>query len=129
MKTNWLILVAASVLFFMTSCGSKSDHTITLDKAAYTVEEVIKVDFTADANWGNHAWIGVVPSSIAHGEEAVNDQHDLSYKYLEHKTGGTLEFKAPSKPGKYDMRMHNCDVPGKDKKECKEIHSVSFTVE
>jgi hypothetical protein len=80
------------------------------------------VNFTAPASFEGNAWIGIIPSSVAHGSEAENDKHDLTYQYLNKKVAGTMTFTAPEKAGAYDFRMHDTDSDGK------EVTSVSFTV-
>lgn len=96
--------------------------SLSLDKRGYRPGEQIKVTFTAPATYHRSAWIGIIPSSVPHGSEATNDQHDVAYKYLEGMTSGTFYFTAPSTPGSYDMRMHDTDSNGS------EVSSVSFTV-
>lgn len=99
-----------------------TDYKLSSNKTSYKAGEDITVTFTASPNWGSNAWIGIIPSEIEHGDESKNDQHDVSYKYLSGKTSGSITLKAPDKPGKYDLRMHDSDSNGK------EIKYVSFTV-
>jgi hypothetical protein len=96
--------------------------SLSLDKRGYYVGETIKVTFTAPASFPRNAWVGIIPSDVPHGNETVNDQHDIAYKYLEGMTSGVLSFAVPSTPGSYDIRMHDTDSGGR------EITSVSFTV-
>jgi len=100
----------------------KEGATLKLDKETYSVGEEIRVTFTAPAEWGAGAWVGIIPSDVPHGKEDENDQHDIAYRYLEKKTEGLLTFKAPKEKGKYDIRMHDTDNNGN------EITSVSFQV-
>ena len=88
----------------------------------YAPEEEIRLNFTAPAEFGPKAWVGIIPSDVPHGSEDENDQHDLSYRYLDKKTQGLLVFNAPKKPGKYDFRMHDTDDNGN------EITYIEFTV-
>ncbi|MFQ6084346.1 MAG: VWA domain-containing protein [Candidatus Aminicenantia bacterium] len=83
---------------------------------------MIKVHFETSTNFAQNAWIGIIPSHVPHGSESVNDQHDLAYQYLNKRISGTLTFKAPTKPGSYDFRMHDTDNNGK------EVASVTFIV-
>ncbi len=99
-----------------------TDYKLSSNKTTYKTGEDITVTFTASPNWSKNAWIGIIPSEIEHGDESKNDQHDVSYKYLSGKTSGSITLKAPDKPGKYDLRMHDTDANGK------EIKYVSFTV-
>jgi hypothetical protein len=75
----------------------------------------------AAPRYPNDAWIGVIPSEIAHGSEPVNDQHDVSYQYLSGRTSGEMTFAAPQK-GRWDLRLHTTDSGGV------ETASVSFVV-
>jgi hypothetical protein len=96
--------------------------SLSLAKSSFAPGEAISVNFTAAADFPRNAWVGVIPAGVPHGDESVNDQHDLTYQYLEKRTGGVLTFNAPTKPGAYDFRMHDTDNNGK------EVASVSFTV-
>ena len=102
--------------------GSDGEYTLSSNKTSYKPGEAITVKFTASSDWGNNAWIGIIPSDVKHGDETENDKHDLSYRYLSGKTSGSITLNAPSKPGKYDLRMHDTDSNGK------EITYISFTV-
>lgn len=95
--------------------------TLSLDKTRFAPGESIVVRFTAPANWPSDAWVGIIPASIPHGNEAVNDQHDITYQYLGKRTAGNLTFTAPG-PGNWDFRLHDTDSGGK------EFASVTFTV-
>lgn len=100
------------------------DATITLRKGIYAPGEEIYVGFTASADFADNAWIGIIPSNVPHGREAVNDQHDIAYMYLHKKASGMLTFTAPFQEGTYDFRMHNTDSS-----DGVEVASVSFTVQ
>jgi len=93
-----------------------------MDKLEFAPGEAISLHFTAPAGLPTNAWIGIIPSNIPHGDESVNDQHDISYRYLDGLTSGTLTFSAPTTPGTYDFRMHNTDSDGV------ELKSATFTV-
>ena len=92
-----------------------------LDKTSFAQGETIRVQFTASGNWARNAWIGIIPSHIPHGSESVNDQHDITYQYIEKRTSGVMVFTAPG-PGQWDLRMHDTDSNGR------EVSSVSFSV-
>lgn len=100
----------------------KDDAMLSLKKRVFKVNEEIKVEFKAGPGFASNAWIGLVPSHVAHGSETENDKHDLSYQYLKKRASGVLTFKAPTKPGKYDFRMHDTDSSGK------EVTYISFEV-
>jgi hypothetical protein len=92
---------------------------LTLEKKVFQPFEDVVVSFEARPDYADSAWIGLVPSEVAH-TEADSDEHDVAYQYLRGKTSGTFEFKAPDQPGSYDFRMNNAGL---------EVGSVSFTVE
>ncbi|MBU1172637.1 MAG: VWA domain-containing protein [Proteobacteria bacterium] len=96
--------------------------TLSLRKHSFTAGERIWVHFSTPEKYTAKAWIGIIPSDIPHGSEEVNDEHDLTYKYLNKEQTGDLEFFAPGTPGQYDFRMHNTDENGV------EVASVSFQV-
>lgn len=100
-----------------------ADGTLRVNKMTFSPGEQISVSFTAPASYDAHAWVGIIPSDIPHGKEAVNDAHDITYQYLNKRSRGTLTFAAPGKPGNYDLRMNDTDSDGR------EVTSVSFTVE
>lgn len=120
-KFSILSFVTLLSVMFLSSCGG---YTVKVDKKTYAPGETIKVEFTADPNWESNAWIGIIPSDIAHGSEAENDQYDMSYQYIRNKSEGTMEFIAPTEPGKYDIRMHDTDNGDVGV----EISSVTFEV-
>lgn len=97
-------------------------ESLRLDKKWYQTGEEIRVHFTAPPHFPSDAWIGIVPSHIAHGSEAVNDQHDLSYEYIDKRTTGVIVLQTPTQPGSYDIRMHDTDSDGR------EVCSVTFKV-
>lgn len=92
---------------------------LSLNKQTFARGERIQVGFRAPAGLDRSAWVGIIPSNIPHGNEEVNDAHDVTYQYLEGRTSGTLSFTAPS-AGNWDLRMHSTDSTGV------EIASVSF---
>lgn len=123
-KISLIALIALFGILFITSCTSKSEYELKLDKKSYAPGETIKVEFTANPEWDEYAWIGIIPSDVAHGKESTNDENDFTYQYLNNKASGTLEFIAPSESGKYDFRMNDMD----DSENGVEIASISFEV-
>ncbi len=93
---------------------------ISLAKAIYLSSEEISFTFTAP-ELPNDAWVGIVPSEIPHGNEAVNDEHDTSFRYLEGRTRGDFSLSNPG-PGEWTLRLHDSDNNGN------EIAYVPFTV-
>jgi hypothetical protein len=117
-----IFFVAVACLIMIAGCGQMVKPTLTLEKTEFNPGEEIKVSFTAPASYGENAWVGIIPSEIPHGDEGINDQHDIAYGYLQKKTSGVLTFTAPGKPGSYDLRMNDADEKGK------EVASISFKV-
>ena len=110
------------ILLIVLSPAFAEEPSLSLDKTVFAPGEDISVHFTAPPGYSGNAWVGIIPSSVAHGSEAENDKYDIAYQYLEGRTSGTLVFKAPTQPGNYDFRMNDSDNGGK------EVASVSFTV-
>lgn len=94
---------------------------IWLSKATFYPNEQIRVIFHAPSSWPKDAWIGIIPSNIPHGDEALNDRHDVAYQFIDKRTSGMMIFNAPG-PGQWDFRMHDTDQNGR------EFFSISFTV-
>lgn len=118
-----MLLATTLLLGTFTAPAYAQTSDLRLERHSFRPGEEIKVHFVASTNYPANAWVGIVPSHIPHGDEKVNDQHDISYQYLHKRTQGTLIFRAPAKPGGYDFRMHNTDNMGK------EICFVGFRVE
>jgi hypothetical protein len=110
------------VSFTVSGGAAPSSASLNLAKNSFAPGESIAVTFTAPGGLATNAWIGIIPSWVAHGSEATNDQYDLAYQYLSGKTSGTFYFNAPTTPGSYDFRMHSTDNSGI------ELTSVTFTV-
>ncbi|PDH25261.1 MAG: hypothetical protein CND29_00680 [Marine Group II euryarchaeote MED-G36] len=77
----------------------------------YSNEEIV-LDFTVP-EMSHDAWIGVIPAEIPHGDEAVNDEHDVSYKYLQGATIGEFSFPNPGL-GDWTIRLHDKDEGGSE---------------
>ena len=116
--------VLLTIAFFAVSCGD-GKYYVKTDKAVYSPEETIKVEYKADAKWADNAWIGIIASETPHGKESVNDEADVSYQYLNNSKSGVLEFKAPKTAGNWDIRMNDTD----DAATGLEVASVSITVQ
>lgn len=119
-ENNGMTLLGKSDTFKIQKSTIQSK--LELEKESFLPGEEIKLIFFAPPGLESNAWIGIIPSDIPHGDEKVNDQHDLTYQYLNGKIQGEMIFTAPSEPGEYDFRMHDTDSNGK------EIASVSFKV-
>ncbi|MDE0707202.1 MAG: EF-hand domain-containing protein, partial [Candidatus Poseidoniales archaeon] len=93
---------------------------ITLPRSSFKSGEKISFSFTT-FELPNDAWIGIVPAEIPHGDEAVNDQHETSYEYLEGRTHGSFTLPNPGL-GEWTLRLHDTDNNGR------ELAYVPFTV-
>ncbi len=91
-----------------------------LKKNSFNPGDDIDLEFSIAAPLPPQAWIGIIPSEIPHGNESVNDQHDVSYQYLGQKPASSFRFQAPDKAGSYDFRLN--DSGGK------ELASITFRV-
>jgi outer membrane protein OmpA-like peptidoglycan-associated protein len=98
------------------------EGTLNLKRTSFVPGEQIEADFTASPTLPKNAWVGIIPSKVPHGKEAVNDQYDIQYSYLDKKASGKLLFVAPPDAGSYDLRMNSSDSDGV------EITSVTFQV-
>lgn len=96
--------------------------TLSLSRTRVAPGQQVVVAVTTAAALPRDAWVGIIPSHVPHGDEAVNDRHDLSYQYLEGRREGVFVFSAPDTPGAYDLRLHSTDASGI------ELASVSFHV-
>ena len=81
-----------------------------LSKSIFSTAEGIEVEFTLPV-LDDSAWIGVVPAGIAHGDEAVNDQHDIEFRHLEGRTIGGFTFANPG-VGDWSIRLNDDDDSG-----------------
>ncbi len=110
------------VSFTVAGGTAPASASLGIVKYSFSPGESIPVRFTAPAGLPTNAWVGIIPSWVAHGSEGTNDQNDVSYQYLEGRTSGTLYFSAPTTAGSYDFRMNSSDNNGA------ELTSVTFTV-
>jgi len=117
-----VMMVSLALALSFSAC-KPSGPSLNTDKSVYAPGETISVTFSAPAGLPTDAWVGIIPSSVPHGDEAQNDTYDLTYQYLNGMTTGTIVFSAPLLPGTYDFRMNDSDSNGK------EITSVTFTVQ
>ena len=85
---------------------------ITTSKSTYTIDEGVDFSFTAP-KLPDDAWIGIVPVAIPHGDEAVNDSHDISYAHLAGRTNGDITLPNPGL-GTWTLRLHDTDNNGRE---------------
>ena len=93
------VAVFVALLFLGAGCTpAETEPTLELSKTSYEVGESIVVSFTAPEGYDSSAWIGVLPSDVAHGDESVNDSYDTDFEYLSNQTVGTVSLTAPTTP-------------------------------
>ena len=102
------------------SAAPSGAATLALDKTTLTPNEEFQVRFTAPGSFTDRAWIGTIPSDVPHGDEAVNDEYDIDYRYLDVETREVMTITTPWEPGSYDLRLN--DSAGR------ETASVTFIV-
>lgn len=107
-----LCLTCVGIICTLISCGERP--SLTLDSNVYAPGKEIQVSFVAPAGWPEGAWIGLIPATVQHGDENINDAHDIAYQYIDKRTSGVFTFKAPGQSGSYDFRMHDSDADGKE---------------
>lgn len=103
--------------------------SMSIDKTVYSSGESevqIKVKIQLEGlSDHNSAWIGIIPSNIQHGNEDINDQHDIDYEYLESElNNGEVTLSSSLEKGDYDVRV--CDGDGEG---AVEIAYISFEVD
>jgi hypothetical protein len=116
----WIVIGAVVLCLGLVACSG--GPSLSIDKTEVKRGAAVQVTWKAPGSYADNAWIGIIPSSVAHGSEGENDKHDLSYKYLKGKSSGAFTFTAPKKRGSFDFRMHDTDSNGK------EVASATFTV-
>jgi len=92
----------------------KAVGKVWLDKSDFVTGERMNVHFEVPAELNPKAWAGIVPANIEHGSEAVNDQHDISWEYLDGRANGTLAMLSPAKTGKWDVRLNDFNGNGNE---------------
>lgn len=80
------------------------------------------VNFEAAKTFHKNAWLGIIPADIPHGKEALNDKHNLDYEYINKRLSGKSILTAPTKEGRWDVRLHDSDEYGR------EVASVGFEI-
>ena len=113
-RVDFEISTSSQQLATPTSSKEKvaGNATITTSKFTYTIDEVIDFSFTAP-KLPDDAWIGIVPVAIPHGDEAVNDRHDISYEHLRGRIKGDITLPNPGL-GTWTLRLHNTDNNGRE---------------
>ena len=90
---------------------------LAMDKSQHLVGEPFSVLFNAMPDWHRKSWIALVPAKAPHGDSSTNDKYDISYHTLNKKTAGWAKFRAPQKPGLYQLRMIGGPPKGAGRKE------------
>lgn len=82
----------------------------------------LKITLVAETSLSSEAWLGLVPSSVEHGDGNIIDQHDITYVYLGENPNQTYTLTVPEKSGNYDIRLVSTNKNGR------ELLSKSFLV-
>ncbi len=99
---------------------SKAGTTLKLAQTLYAPGESISLNLSSSKIPAN-AWVGLIPSHVAHGSAYRNDQHDITFQKIKGKASGEFKFQVPKKNGSYDLRVSTRDGD-------KELISITFTV-
>lgn len=92
-----------------------------LDRDVFFPGESISVRFIVPEDFSTYGWAGIVRSALPHGNERLNRQNTSIFELLGKHTSGQLSFRAPSRAGEYDIRLH-------DKQDGNEVFHASFSV-
>lgn len=106
-KSNSVIGLCIALFFFTN--GSGYSQTMEIDKSIYDKGEIIQITFTKTDSTPGKAWVGIIPSSVPHGSEAVNDENDIIYRFIEDHPDGKLSFRAPTSGQQWDIRYNSND--------------------
>lgn len=86
-----------------------------VEKKVYQPEELVNFTFTASSeDTQTDAWIGLVPSGIPHGYEALNEKHQHGVVHLLGRRKGSSHLEAPKFPGRYDLRFQASETGGRE---------------
>ena len=86
-----------------------NSQTFQLEKMTYQKGEAIPIRFEQADSLPGKAWIGIVPSHVAHGSEERNDRYDIVYRFVEDHPDGKMTFYAPSYGTSWDIRFNSND--------------------
>ncbi len=93
-----------------------SDIEITslkMSKKSYSADEPIVVTVTWKGTPAEDCWVGIIPAEVEHGDEYLNDEHDVDYRYLSGEVSGEeIVFETYLEPGDYTMRVNENDNGG-----------------
>ena len=68
------------VLMLVSSVALAASPALQVSHTVVAPGGEIQVTFTAPVGLPDDAWLGIIPSDVPHGSEAVNEEHDLSYE-------------------------------------------------
>ncbi len=78
--------------------------SILLERNRYAPGQAITAHYTLAESLPT-AWMGILPSSLMSTDERKNRDRAQQVQFLAGRTGGTLSFTAPDKPGLYELRI------------------------
>lgn len=66
---------------------------LVMERGVIGAGESFSVEYTIPEVYPNSAWVGIIPADVPHGDNAVNDQHDVQWFYLNEGPRGLLTFR------------------------------------
>lgn len=88
-------------LAFSVEGFSGTGLSIKTDKTSYAPQSDMVVQFVADKDFPQNAWIGIF------SEKEPQTKKYMDYRYLDKKAKGTLSFKTPVTKGNYLLKMYS----------------------
>jgi hypothetical protein len=92
---------------FTVRTPDEAEVTITLDKSTYEPGETIIITYVSSSQLEPTAWFGVIPSTVEHGDQEVNEDNDIDYAFVNGETSGVVTVTAPDEEGTYDIRLNS----------------------
>lgn len=93
-----------------------------LSSATVAPKATISLQWSAQGNIDDTAWISLVPGDTPRGDINRNDSSALVSRRIGQERSGTMTFTGPDKPGRYELRFN-------DPTSKKELASVALTVQ
>ena len=82
----------------------KGNASLKLAKTVFAPGAPFEVKFTVPDFFPKKSWVGIFTPDVPRGMDEANGR-ELSFKYTEGRTSGSLTFAAPQKLGDYELRL------------------------
>jgi outer membrane protein OmpA-like peptidoglycan-associated protein len=115
-ETDYQAADEPPVKFTVTKAGADL-VTLRIDREAYQPAAPLKAYITLRTTLSDQAWLGIFPTDTPHNVP----RNYLAYEYIRQGSEKPYLFKAPEKPGDYDVRVFDDNFGN-------EITSVAFQV-